>query len=232
MVEVDLIILSKASTENLKVMTQHAIDSARAGYDGVLNVWVVEQELQVRYDNATTISNTEQFNYNRSCNLGAKAGQGEWIVFANNDLDFEPGWLRYLLDANHPVVSPKDPNRKSQSRVHKRVSGYVNGLHFSGWCFMMKRELWEKIGMLDEDFIFWCADDSVIEQLRAVEVKPMIVPLSRVKHLVSKTMGQHGSHNDDGRMTWRMVEKFEKKYGPHRMRYDPRYIRWKRRRVI
>lgn len=227
---VDLVILSKATDENLKVMTQHAIDSAIAGYEDVVNVWVIEQEPQVYYSNAVTIRNTEEFNYNRSCNLGAKAGSAEWIVFANNDLSFEPGWLRYLLRAGHPVVSPIDPGRRSQRNIRNNIKGTINGVHFSGWCFMMKRELWEQIGMLDEDFAFWCADDSVIEQLKQVRVKPMVVPLARVHHLISKTIGNHDGV-DDGKLTWAMVRKFEKKYGHHKLRNDPRYIRWQRRYV-
>jgi len=232
MARVDMVILSKATDYTFKAMTQNAVNSAIRGYEDVLNVVVVEQMPDVTYDNATTIHNTETFNYNRSCNLAAKMGEAEWIVFANNDLKFEPGWLDYLLAADYPVVSPIDPDRQSQKRIRKPEKGYVNAVHFSGWCFMMKRDLWEKIGMLDEDFVFWCADDSVIEQLRIIGVQPMVVPLARVRHLVSKTMGRHGSGQDDGSMTWAMVRKFEKKYGPHRMRTDPRYHTWQRRNVM
>ena len=32
----------------------------------------------------------------------------------------------------------------------------------SGWAFMMKRDLWNQIGGLDNDFDFWFADNSLI----------------------------------------------------------------------
>jgi GT2 family glycosyltransferase len=93
---------------------------------------------------------------------------------------------------------------------------------------MMKRDLWKRIGGLDEDFDFWCADDCVIEQAKRVNVKPMIVPAARVKHLTSKT----GGNNLPDEMTWGMVRKFEEKYGVKKFDNDPRYIAYKKRMGI
>lgn len=225
---VDVVMLSKASDPKMVEMTQRAIDSCIAGAaPGRANVLVIEQQEGVAYNNAKVFHDPSPFNYNQFCNKGARLGSAEWIVFANNDLLFNNGWLKALLSANHPVVSPVDPNRRSQRNIRSNMIGWENGVHFSGWCFMVRRSVWEAIGGLDEDFAFWCADDSAIEQLRAVGHAPMIVPGSVVHHLSSVTVGD--TSKDDGSRTWAMVDRFEKKYGVRKFVGDARYTEWKKR---
>ncbi|WIY84327.1 glycosyltransferase [Propionimicrobium sp. PCR01-08-3] len=225
----DLVILSKADTAKLREMTQHTIDTARenAGRNPdplVINVIVIEQTEGVRYRGATTVHMPGPFAYNKFMNNGARRGFAPWVVFANNDLEFEPDWLAELLAADHELVSPVNPGDDRQRGFTVNESGWTNGRHFCGWCFMMKRSLWEELHGLDEDFIFWCADDVVIEQARAVGVKPMLVSAARVKHLTSKTAGT--SVPDE--LTWGMVRLFEDKYGVKKFENDSRYTAWKR----
>src|SRR5690606_20089560 len=212
----DLVMLSRSGTPEIRAMTQRAIRTAidGAGEHGV-NVIVGEQVPGVRYGDATVIYETGEFAYNRCGNLGAETGSAPWIMLANNDLEFEPGWLDALLAAKHPLVSPLNPGDSRQAAVKRNEAGRVNGKHFSGWCFMISRELWEKIGGFDPEFIFWCADDSVIEQCVRAGVQPMLVPAARVKHLTSKTIGDEtkAPGTDDGARTWAMVHLFEQKYG-------------------
>lgn len=106
----DVVILSKASTNELRTMTQHTIDTCLAGaVDHVVNIVVVEQIADVHYRGAFTVYEHGKFMYNAFCNRAAKTGFAPWIVFANNDLEFEDGWLDALLVANHPLVSPANP---------------------------------------------------------------------------------------------------------------------------
>lgn len=223
---VDVVMLSKATDSRMRAMTQNAINTCIAGAaPAKVRIVVIEQESGVEYQDAITVHDPSPFNYNAFCNNGARHGSAEWIVFANNDLHFNRGWLKELLAANHPVVSPIDPNRQSQRNIRQNMVGTENGRHFSGWCFMLRRDIWEQIGGLDEDFGFWCADDATIEQLIAIGISPMVVARSSVLHLASVTVGD--IRKDDGSRTWAMVHRFEQKYGKRKFVGDRRYEAWK-----
>lgn len=230
--EVDVVIMSKASTQQLRAMAQHTIDTCLAGAGGhAVNVVVLEQVEGVRYRGATTIHKPEPFEYNKFANDGIRTGRAPWVVVANSDLEFGDGWLDALLEVGHPLMSPASDTEPRQAKLASPETGFENGKHFSGWCFMMSRDLWKRIGGLDEDFVFWCADDATIEQAKAAGVKPMVVPASRVKHLISQTVGGRGHRADDpmdGDLTWAMVETFNAKYGASKFRTDARYAAWRR----
>lgn len=229
---VDVVMLSKATTPELRDMAQNAIDTCLATCGKhTVSIVVMEQVSGVRYRDAVTIHEPGDFNYNKFANRAARFGNAKWIMVANSDLEFNDGWLDELLAANHPIVSPVDPNHKVQRMVRKNEKGAVNGRHLSGWCFMITRKLWERIGGFDEDFAFWCADDSLIEQVKAVGVLPMVVPGARVLHLESKTIGDatKADGRDDGAMTWAQVYHFERKYGVQKFVGDARYKQWKQR---
>lgn len=226
---IDVVILSRGDTDERKKMTQHAITSCINGAgDEPVNVIVVEQTVDVRYRDAIVIHKTGPFRYNAFANHGIAAGSAPWVMVANNDLEFLPGWASALLQAKHQVVSPASPGESRQAGITANQMGTVNGKHFSGWCFMLSRPLWMKMGGLDEDFIYWCADDSVIEQVKRAGVTPMLVPASRVRHLTSQTGGD--SLPDE--MTWGQVLLFEKKYGVKKFEGDARYTAYKKRQGI
>lgn len=107
---VDVVMLSKASTPELKDMAQEAIDTCLSGCGNhAVSVVVIEQVPGVRYRDAVTIHETGEFNYNAFANMGARMGVAPWVMIANSDLKFHDGWLDALLSANHPVVSPVNP---------------------------------------------------------------------------------------------------------------------------
>ncbi len=223
---VDVVILSNAKTSSLRRMTQTTIDTCVAGANSLpVNVIVMEQQ-PVTYHNATTVQAPRDFHYNKFANLGARQGAAEWIMIANNDLVFHDGWLHQLIAAQHPLVSPKCPDDRRQTDIIENTVGDRTGRHMSGWCYMITRDLWSRIGGFDEDFDWWCADDSVIEQCRSLGVLPMLVPLSVVTHLGSVT---GGSGHGDGQRTWGNIRRFSLKYGPHRFVGRADYQVWLRK---
>lgn len=224
---VDVVMLSKATDPRTRRMTQKAIDTCRAGAGSLpVRVIVVEQAPGVSYRHAETIPGPDgPFGYNASANYGAGRGSAAWIMVANNDLVFEPGWLHPLINAGHELVSPHNPGDPRQRDLPEGgETGLVNGRHLSGWCFMISRRLWQAIGGFDERFRFWCSDDATLEQCAAAGVEPMIVPGSRVRHLVSATLRREGA--DDGALTWGQVELFNRLYGRDKFADDPRYRAW------
>jgi hypothetical protein len=222
---VDVVMMSHGSLPHLRGMTQRAINTCIAGANSLpLNIVVVEQNPSVVYGNAKTVHETGRFNYNKFANIGAKHGSAQWICVCNNDLIFYDAWLHWLLASNHPVVSPKCPIDSRQAEIEENTTGTKNGVHFSGWCFMIKRSLWEQLGGFDECVEFWCSDDVVLEQLKAIGVEPMMVPQAKVEHGVSQTMKRSPEMVD---LKWLSLFNFERKYGRHDFSDEPEYLEWK-----
>ena len=217
---VDLVIISNAKNEELKQMTQNTINSALC--EKGVNVIVVEQNKEVKYRNSTTYYKDGEFNYNKFCNFGALKGNSKYIMFANNDLIFKEDWLLELLKVKHNVVSPKCPKDERQKNIKGNSSGYIVGVNFSGWCFMIKRSLWNRIGMFNEDYSFWFSDNVILEQLKEVGETPILVTNSIVEHLGSTTLKSSDRVTAD-EYTWGQVEKFNKTYNQNHFSNNPHY---------
>jgi len=222
---VDVVILSKASKYRDSVMTQQCIDSCIKGANGLpINIIVMEGGVG-QYHSATTVPKRGKFNYNGYANEGAGKGTAEWIMIANNDLEFTDGWLHNLLSADNDVVSPHEPTDIRQKGIIDNTKGFEIGRHFSGWCFMIKRKLWLEIGGFDTDVDFWFSDDVVVEQVKAIGITPMLVKESIVRHAGSVTMKQlpETEQND---LKWRNCYIFNTKYNKNKFADHPSYIAW------
>lgn len=212
----DLVIISDAKNRQIQQMTQNAINTAINGSKGIkINAIVVESQKNVKYNNAKTVYPSFSFNYNAYGNFGVLQGSAKYVMHANNDLLFKQGWLSALISANHPLVSPKEPRDSRQRDITANTIGTQTGRHLSGWCFMMDRTLWEKIGGFDEDVNFYCSDDAVIEQCKTQGVEPMLVVNSIVQHLGSTTLKTINS-TDRKQLTDEQVRIFNKKYNQNK----------------
>lgn len=225
---VDIVVLSNAHSPTLRRSTQRTIDTAISGSAPLpVNIIVLEQQRGISYRGADEIFYPEEsFNYNAFANMGASMGNAPWIMVANNDLAFHDAWLHNLLAADHPLVSPKCPRSEKQSQIHTNTEGFKTGQHLSGWCFMIERTLWEKIGGFDDCVSFWCADDVVIQQVKEHNVTPMLVPKALVTHEVSQTLNHT---TDKDHLTYGQLDIFIQKYGYHELQDSPGYLEWKRK---
>lgn len=229
---VDVVILSNSKSQAYLDMCRKTIDTCIKGANGLaVNVMVVEQQPHVQHPNARTIFHDAKFNYNAFANLGARQGSAPWVMIANNDLVFRDGWLHELLNANHPVVSPRYEYDPRQQHVLQNECGYVNGRNLSGWCFMVKREVWEQIGGFDEEFDGWYADDATIQQVKAIGIAPMLVARSLVDHLGSRTLLDLPQSERD-ELCWGKLERFNEKYGQEKFKDNPNYLAWKAKKSL
>lgn len=216
----DVIILSNAKTEYLKTLTAQALSTLKNS--GTLcNVFIHEQNEAINYDGATRFHVSEPFNYNRFMNEGAMLGKSKYIAFCNNDLEFETDWAYKLIYAmERDNLDSASPYCRNVHGIQTRLSptgvvrlGWTVRLEFAGWCFVMKRSSWEKIGGLDEDFSFWCADNATVEQLKAAGMKHGLVTNSIVNHVAS---GENTLKDVDPatkeQLTFVQIKKFNNKY--------------------
>ena len=224
---VDLVMLAHTIDKHSAVVTHTALQTALDNAHLPLRIVVVEGNPEVSHPDAdVTLHLPGPFNFNRAANVAIRTGTARWIVVANNDLVFGPDWLAPLIEADYPIVSARCPIDIRQRDTRRNTIGDRVGHHLSGWCYMMARDFYEKIGGLDEEFTFWCADDVVVEQCREHGVLPMIVPASSVTHLGSYTLNTHPDYDD---LTWAQVDAFITRFGRHRCMRDPRYLAWKAR---
>lgn len=222
---VDVVMLSNAKTPELRAMTETCIENLFDTTHGIdINVFIMEQQKSVEYKNVFTYHPEGEFNFNKFANIGIEIGNAEWFVLANNDLEFQPGWLDELLAADYPVVSSKNPGDARQEDIMVNTKGDAVSRHFSGWCFMMRGDIWEQINGFDERVNFWCSDDAVIEQLRAIDIEPMLVPSSLVKHCPSTTLDTVTSDKYD--LTYRNVKIFNEIYHKNKYADYDDYQRW------
>ena len=225
---VDVVFISNATTKNLKIVTQNAIDTCIRGAKGILiNCIVIESVKDISYNNAITYNLDIPFNYNAYLNFGARKGAGKYIMCCNNDLVFTPNWLINLLKEDYPIVSPISPRDIRQRKITLNEKGYICGRNLSGWAFMIKRSLWEQIGGFDEDFDFWFADNSLIGQLKNINIPPMLVVSSIVNHLGSVTLNRLPPVQKQNLM-WAKLELYNKKYNDNLFITNENYLKWKK----
>ena len=193
--KVDIVILSNAKNDQLKSLTQQAIDTCIAADPEIeFNIIVIEQQLGVIYNNCAVVYDQREFNYNRGMNKGIALGTAPYVCICNNDLVFFKEWASVLITAmkEHNLLSacPICPNVQPYRLplTEDIYFGYRNSHEVSGWCIMMNRDIFKIIGKLDEGYPFWFADNVYAEQLKKHQINHACVTRSVVQHLVSKTL--------------------------------------------
>lgn len=225
---VDVVFISDGKDAKTRTLTQAAISTCKRSANGLsVNCIVVESAVGVTYNQATTYYTDKPFNYNAYLNFGASKGDCKHILFCNNDLVFQNGWLHNLLATDYPIVSPISVRDFRQKGITQNETGWECGRNLSGWCFMMTRELWNKIGKLDEEFDFWFADNSLISQLKKENLPPMLVPSAKVDHIGSSTLITLNKSAQDN-LKWSKLERFNEKYNEQLFVDHPSYLAWKK----
>lgn len=136
-------------------------------------------EFKKNHSNITLICNEENFGYSKGNNIGLRKVQNfeyEFIGLLNNDILFTPNWLidaikSFENDEQLGMISPRN-NEKCKLTPENYLNGYEKYLSkyksplkyvvtpfFS--CVIIKKEVIDKIGLLDEAFspAFWEDND-------------------------------------------------------------------------
>ena len=203
-VKIDIIILSYGKTEQMRAITQQCIDSLVLSEDPDkigFNILVIESEKSMapyQYTGSNTIYPDTDFGYNKYMNIGIQATNNKYICLCNNDLVFHKNWATELLkvfDSSSKIVSANpycdnfdyDIKIKNSGNVIRRDKNpNISGI-LTGWCIFTRRSLFDKIGLLDEQFTFWYADTDYEFTLKKHRLIHVLVKSSVVTHLVSQS---------------------------------------------
>lgn len=121
------------------------------------------QEFLASHPDIIVITNDDNKGFAAACNQGAKAAKGAWIVILNNDVVVSPDWLTGLVefaeatpsDIVTPAIREGEMNYDiisySQKFIHTMADVARLG-DADGICFMVRRQVFEEIGYLDENF--------------------------------------------------------------------------------
>lgn len=199
-IKIDIIVLSYAKTDELKQTTLNCIESLLASEnaeDIIFEPLVIESNKTMdpyQYPGSKTIYPDAAFGYNKYMNIGIEMTNNIYVCLCNNDLIFHKNWASEILNAfdEHPELESANPYCDNFNYDERIINGNnimrrdenldINGI-LTGWCIFVKRRLFNKIGMLDEQFVFWYADNDYDLTLQRYEVKHALVKTSVVTHL-------------------------------------------------
>ena len=163
------------------------------------------------------IRNPRNLGFPKACNQGIAQAQGRYIIILNNDVIVTEGWLEGLIrcmeaDQRVGLVGPmtnyvsgrqlvqKVPYR-TEEEMHRFAKKYAEEHHgereeverLVAFCLLVKREVFEKIGMFDEQFgIGNFEDDDLCLRARLAGFKAVIARDVFVHHHGSRTFAEMG----------------------------------------
>lgn len=158
----------------------------------------------------------QNYRFSKACNEGIRIARGQYIALLNNDTEVDPLWLtnlRNALDENQNVGFCASRVYFDDDRVKIDTAGdaytiagtahkighlirepgafserkYVFGASASSAIY--RRELFEKVGLLDEDLFFGQEDVDFSFRAQLMGYKCLFVPEAIVYHKVSATIG-------------------------------------------
>lgn len=227
LVQVDVIILSYAQTDELRNITVNAVQSLINSEDPEtikFNVVVMESKKDLepyQYAYTRTIYPEEDFNFHRYLNLGINMTSSPYICLCNNDLLFQKGWATEILNSfaqfndvySASPICPYYPEEKGIVSPREAWFGHRTGVEVQGACLFLKRDLLKFIGQLDPNFKFYHADDDYAHTLQVLKIRHILVKSSIVFHLGSKTLKKQ---NDKVKLNLTTAQDvyYEKKWFP------------------
>lgn len=155
---------------NNKELTQKCIESIRKhtedyelivvdnnSTDGTVEYLKEQKDIKV-------IFNKDNAGWIKGVNQGFEKAKGDYLCMMNNDIEVTPAWWVKLKAHFHKGVGAVSPTAERTSGAHDPKFNKVRPVHdevswLVGFCIVIKREIYDKIGGLDECFGWGHSDD-------------------------------------------------------------------------
>jgi GT2 family glycosyltransferase len=181
-------------------MVDRCVSSLRQSEtEHVFNIVLIESgadKIDVGQD-ATIMWELPEFNYNGALKLGINSTSNDWVVLANNDLIFHPGWMSEIFKVHDqfPLIksfSPWNTINAYHDSIYPNfpvpmIIGYRVCYEVCGWCLVAKREVLETIDLSDRVNL-WYSDNIYADELLKHKFVHALVKNSLVDHLCTQTI--------------------------------------------
>jgi len=169
-------------------------------------------------ENVTIVHNQDNLGFAHACNQGIAAANGQYVLLLNDDTEATPGWLAAML-----AVMESDPTVGLVGPMSDNVSGPQCGpavpgakptpiMRLVGHCLLIRRQVIDKIGGLDESFADGhFTDDDLCLRAAAAGYKAVIARDAFVHHAGSQTFKALGI--DYGASLTAAWQQFSAKWG-------------------
>ncbi|MDI3547848.1 MAG: hypothetical protein PWR10_1500 [Halanaerobiales bacterium] len=158
-----------------------------------------------RLSNIELIENKENLGYAGACNQGILAGDGDFIVLLNSDIEVTEGWIQPLIETAREegvaVVGPKLINKNNEivgagvtrlddalPRGWKQKDGpgvfgdKEDVISVGGACYLIKRELLPVLGLFDEGYFFYFEELDYSLRAREKGYRVVYCPEAKIYH--------------------------------------------------
>jgi GT2 family glycosyltransferase len=188
---VDVVLVDNASTDG-------SMQQVAAAYDGHIR----------------SVRTPENYGYTRGANIGLRQARGRYIILLNNDAEVAPGCVDALVAAAEgdprigiccpKILSAKDKRlidsvghwlypdglSRCRGRLEEDRGQYdrpEDVLVPSGCAILVRREMLDDVGVLDEDFFSYCDDTDLGLRAQLRGWRCVTVPSAVVYHWGSPT---------------------------------------------
>ena len=196
-----------------------------------------------------TIQNAENTGCARAWNQGVSKAKGDWLVVLNNDVVLTDGWLEGLLEfareKSVDIVCPALREGELNYDLPAHARGFVSRMRdvarpgaAHGVCFLVRRSVFETIGLFDENFKFGVFEDTdFFLRAKQASFSTAITGAAFIHHFKSVTQSAMIKDGvppyEEGNRVY-----FRKKWGLNWWRRKPRQVaslirssRWRQREL-
>jgi N-acetylglucosaminyl-diphospho-decaprenol L-rhamnosyltransferase len=159
---------------------------------------------------ARVIRNARNEGYGRANNIGARAAQSEFLLVVNPDCTIGEGAVEALVDAarRYPdagLFAPQivEPSGRIFFQPRSLLSPYLENPDgklalpdgeacapfFSGACFLVRRDLFGRLGGFDENIFLFYEDDDLCRRIADAGAALIYVPQAVVRHGRGRSSG-------------------------------------------
>lgn len=210
------------------------------------------RQIQEKWPNVHVITWDSGFNYSAINNYGAENAKGEYYLLLNNDTEIiTPDWIEEMLmfaqredvgAAGAMLYYPDDTIQHAgvilgiggvAGHSHKYFKrgdyGYMSRLSLAqnlsavtAACVMIRKDVWEQIGGLDESLAVAFNDVDMCMRIRKAGYLIVWTPFAELYHYESKSRGYEDTPDKQERFRSE-VERFQKRWGKELAAGDPYY---------
>jgi len=146
------------------------------------------------------IENSSNLGFAKANNQAIKLSQGKYILLLNNDTKILNNALKQMVEfmTAHPntgglgpkLLNPDLTSQREGSLLSKRFWNSKTPIEtnfLTGAALMIRRGVFEKVGLLDENFFFYNEDIDICRRIKKAGWKLYFLPSAQIIHIGQQT---------------------------------------------